>query len=142
MLSLVMSSLALNLFSLNYKSASYQNESTSAYIYQNSQDTFFNSEELYLLGISTLQSKEGDVIQFKKPLTFRIKKEDGLFLLEWTEDKDVFGMGETIDEAQEDLLYNIEGILAMKNFDENKLSEESKELLDKLTSKIEEIKQS
>jgi len=135
-----MSSLALNLFSLNYKSASYQNESTFAYIYQNSQDTFFNNEELYLLGISTLQSKEGDVIQFKKPLTFRIKKEDGLFLLEWTEDKDVFGMGETIDKAQEDLLYNIKGILAMKDFDESELSLEAKELLSELISRIEEIK--
>ncbi len=92
------------------------------------------------LDINALQSKEGCIIQFKKPLLISVKKEDGLYLLEWTEDKDVFGMGETIEEAQEDLLYNIEGILAMRDFDESELSSEAKELLSDLISRIEEVK--
>lgn len=129
--------LALNSPSLNYKSI--PNKENIVLEYTMNWDSFSENDEGYLK-VNILQSKYGDAIQFKKPLLISVKKEDGLYLLEWIEDKDVFGMGETIKEAQEDLLYNIKGILAMRDFDESELSLEAKELLDDLISRIEEVK--
>lgn len=129
--------LTLNSPSLNYKSI--PNKENIVLEYTMNLDSFSESDEGYLKA-NILQSKYGDAIQFKKPLLISVKKEDGLYLLEWIEDKDVFGMGETIEEAQEDLLYNIKGILAMRDFDESELSLEAKELLDDLISRIEEVK--
>lgn len=131
------SSLALNLYPMDYRSITRGEKRILNYAMN--QDNLPGNERLYI-GINTLKSREGDTIQFKKPLTVSMKKEEELFLLEWTEDKDVFGMGETIEEAQEDLLYNIEGILAMKDFDESELSSEAKDLMEKLASHIEVIK--
>ncbi|MEO1785183.1 hypothetical protein V4762_08955 [Thermodesulfobium sp. 4217-1] len=77
-------------------------------------------------------------ITFINPFIVISKEVDNQIMLEWIEDQDLFGMGETLEEAQTDLLYNIEGVLLMKNFTEEELSKDARILLEKLLANIKE----